>query len=188
MLPRNMQTLFSIKDTDLRVTYCNDVFLTYVGKKIEEVIGRRDQDFCWNQYVNVYRDHELDALGGNHYSIISPGVDCFGKESLFLQTKIQKKDNQGDVIGIICQAMEILDSSLCMPNINLTPREEEILFYLIRGKTARGIAAILGLSMRTIETYLQHIKNKLGCQNKSELIELLLSKGFMQKNSSSNWK
>ncbi len=87
-------------------------FSTYTGKKSEEAIGLGDQDFCWNQYAHIYREHELDALAGKHYSIVSPGVDYFGEESLFLQTKIQKNDDQGNISGVILSSHGSLDPPL----------------------------------------------------------------------------
>lgn len=50
-------------------------------------------------------------------------------------------------------------------------REQDILFHLTRGKTAREIALILGLSKRTVEHYLENTKAKTHAANKSELIE-----------------
>lgn len=52
----------------------------------------------------------------------------------------------------------------------LSLREKECLTWVIRGKTASEIAHILGLSKRTIESYMINIKNKLGAASKSELI------------------
>ncbi len=46
---------------------------------------------------------------------------------------------------------------------------------LIRGKTAKEIARILGLSHRTIEHRIERMKLKFDACNKSQLIEILLS-------------
>lgn len=46
---------------------------------------------------------------------------------------------------------------------------------LIRGKTAKEIARILGLSHRTIEHRIERMKLKFEASNKSQLIEILLS-------------
>ena len=60
----------------------------------------------------------------------------------------------------------------------LTNRESEVLFFLIRGKTAKEIARIIGLSNRTVEKHLDRIKNKLDCANRSELIEKAIVSGI----------
>lgn len=44
----------------------------------------------------------------------------------------------------------------------LTPREVEILKEIARGKTSQAIAFQLGVSARTVETHVHHIREKLG--------------------------
>jgi DNA-binding CsgD family transcriptional regulator len=55
--------------------------------------------------------------------------------------------------------------------IYLSTREKEILNHLVRGKTAKEIANIIGRSKRTVEHHLENIKLKTGTSSKSELIE-----------------
>ncbi|MEE8378918.1 MAG: response regulator, partial [Gammaproteobacteria bacterium] len=45
---------------------------------------------------------------------------------------------------------------------HLSQREEEVLRFLIQGKSNKIIASILGLSTKTIETHRAHIMKKLG--------------------------
>jgi DNA-binding CsgD family transcriptional regulator len=52
---------------------------------------------------------------------------------------------------------------------NLSRRELECLFYLLRGQTAKAIGQHLCLSKRTIESYIENIKAKFGCRTKAEL-------------------
>lgn len=63
--------------------------------------------------------------------------------------------------------------------IKLTPRQMECLFYLLRGKTAKDIAAILKISVRTIEQYIDQIKMRFSAKSKAELIQTSLQKGYM---------
>ena len=62
---------------------------------------------------------------------------------------------------------------------DISPRQLECLFYLLRGKSANEIALTLGLSKRTIETHIENIKSKLQCDNKNKLIELAIDKGLL---------
>lgn len=55
----------------------------------------------------------------------------------------------------------------------LSLREKECLQLLMEDKSAQQTADQLGLSRRTIESYFENIKNKLGCADKKEIIELL---------------
>ncbi|MGQ3892234.1 response regulator transcription factor [Legionella sp. CNM-4043-24] len=54
---------------------------------------------------------------------------------------------------------------------HLSRREKECLYYTMRGKTAREIARLLGLSHRTIEKNIESLKTKLNMHNRSELID-----------------
>ena len=65
-------------------------------------------------------------------------------------------------------------------DVSLSQRQSQCLFYLIRGKSTPMIASILGLSPRTIESYVEEIKNKMGCTKKSELIEKAIEQGCME--------
>lgn len=66
--------------------------------------------------------------------------------------------------------------SLQFNQVEMTCRETTIINELIKGKTARSIAESLGLSKRTIESYTDNIKIKLGVSSKPELIELLMER------------
>lgn len=55
----------------------------------------------------------------------------------------------------------------------LSKREIECLQLAVRGKTMREIASLLGLSVRTIEAYMENIKLKFNVATKSELIDLV---------------
>ncbi len=64
------------------------------------------------------------------------------------------------------------------PLTKLSRRERQCLYYCTRGMSANAIALELGLSKRTIEDYLERAKNKLGCANKFELIDYIISSFF----------
>lgn len=51
----------------------------------------------------------------------------------------------------------------------LTPREKECIMHILKGKSAKESAQVLDLSHRTVEHYLENVKNKFGCQFKNEL-------------------
>ena len=54
--------------------------------------------------------------------------------------------------------------------INLTTREIECLRCLCHGKTAKETAKELVISPRTVESFLDNIRSKTGCQNKLQVI------------------
>jgi DNA-binding CsgD family transcriptional regulator len=63
----------------------------------------------------------------------------------------------------------------------LSIRENECLSLIAKGYTAKEVARVLGLSFRTVEEYINRIKNKLGCFSRRELISTFAhftQKGF----------
>lgn len=58
-------------------------------------------------------------------------------------------------------------------SIDFTPRELDCIVLLMQGYTFKMIANKLGISPRTVETYIENIKQKTGCFSKSELIKFL---------------
>lgn len=146
---------------------------------------------------------------GTHISIdINRYADK--KVHIHLDKKKILTDTQGKIIGIFCSSAELSDikfidlgMSLLHHDIGgyaigkslkntcysldhlyrsykLSRQESACLFYLIRNYRAKAIAQILKLSQRTVESYLNQIKNKLNCYTLSQLIEDARSKGFMQ--------
>jgi len=60
-------------------------------------------------------------------------------------------------------------SVTCGGSQALTPRENEVIDYVARGKSNKVIAMELGLSMRTVETHRARIFRKMGVRNATEL-------------------
>lgn len=58
-------------------------------------------------------------------------------------------------------------------NLKFTSREVDIIKPFLEGKPAREIAELICLSPRTVEHYLEGLKDKLCCYTKSELFESL---------------
>lgn len=59
--------------------------------------------------------------------------------------------------------------------LNISRREKDCLYLLIKGKSAFDIATELNLSRRTVETHLINIKEKINVRTKSELIGKVFS-------------
>ena len=60
----------------------------------------------------------------------------------------------------------------------LTLREREVFQLLAEGKTTKQIAASLKVSVKTIETYRQHIMHKLDLHNIVELAKYAIREGI----------
>jgi DNA-binding NarL/FixJ family response regulator len=61
----------------------------------------------------------------------------------------------------------------------LSPREREVVRLIARGRTNKEIAKRLSISVRTVERHRSSIMNKLGLQNRAELIAYAVQQGLM---------
>ncbi|MGI4813729.1 MAG: LuxR C-terminal-related transcriptional regulator [Janthinobacterium lividum] len=58
---------------------------------------------------------------------------------------------------------------------DLTRREAEVLFFVLRGRNAKAIARVLGLSPRTVEQYIDVLKQKFAAHSRTELVDAALA-------------
>lgn len=61
----------------------------------------------------------------------------------------------------------------------LTKKEVSVLQLIVRGKTSKRIAKLLGCSHRTIEEYTEKIKRKLHCSYKHEIHATVIEYGII---------
>jgi len=61
----------------------------------------------------------------------------------------------------------------------LTPRQLEVAARLAVGATNREIAAELGISVKTVDTFRLQILTRLGVRNNVELARLAIAEGFV---------
>ena len=59
----------------------------------------------------------------------------------------------------------------------LSPREREVIQLIARGRTNKEIAKRLSISVRTVERHRSSIMNKLGLQNRAELVTYAVQQG-----------
>lgn len=119
---------------------------------------------------------------------------------MFYNNKYPWRNEDGQLIGVFCYAQEIKSIEFLKEvyqfsmsdHLNLdqpyaayhpllsviTKRESEVLFYVVRGKTAQAIADRLCISKRTVEHHIDRLKTKFACQNKAELVAYALQQGY----------
>ena len=61
----------------------------------------------------------------------------------------------------------------------LSARERELVTLVARGRTDADIAAQLYISIRTVRSHLDRIRDKTGCRRRADLTRLALSQGLV---------
>lgn len=74
---------------------------------------------------------------------------------------------EGMFVIALSRERERIDPATACP-LGLTPREAEILFWISEAKANQEIAAILGISPRTVHKHVEHIFAKLGVNGRFE--------------------
>jgi two-component system, NarL family, response regulator NreC len=67
-----------------------------------------------------------------------------------------------------------------MPTVSLSEREVEVIRLVAQGHTSKEMAASLGLSPRTLETYKARAMSKLNLRTRSDLIRYALRSGWLR--------
>jgi len=62
----------------------------------------------------------------------------------------------------------------------LSDREREVLRLIAEGRTYKEMAKLLAMSVKTIETYRERIKEKLSLNTRAELVRYALEKGLLR--------
>lgn len=176
----------------------------YVNHTIESAFDCDSSDFVGMQnidtpfeFVNASCSHSDDmALANGFYECMEPIVSN-GKIKPGLLQKTLMLDKHQHIVGVL----GFLQSSGALANavaagrqfseILLEPvhaqqyfsgishRESEVLYLMLRGSTNSAIATALGLSTRTVESYVDSMKLKFNVSSRVELIRAAVDEGFV---------
>jgi DNA-binding CsgD family transcriptional regulator len=61
----------------------------------------------------------------------------------------------------------------------LSPRERELVTLVAQGRTDAQIAAQLYITVRTVSSHLDRVRDKTGCRRRADLTRLALSAGLV---------
>jgi two-component system response regulator NreC len=92
---------------------------------------------------------------------------------------------RGDMYVDPAMMRELLDESIHPPQTqnesyeSLTPRETEVLTYIVQGYTNRQIGEVLNISVRTVEGHRANLSGKLGLQSRVDLVRYAREHGLI---------
>jgi DNA-binding CsgD family transcriptional regulator/PAS domain-containing protein len=121
-----------------------------------------------------YLEEVIQNLSGNriYNSVIRLSYKS-GDEHTVTKTYLARmKDKFGDDAGYFVISSEIREIKQFRKNFRITRRELEVIELTIAGLTYREISARLNIAEKTVEAHLTNIYNKIGINNKIELIRI----------------
>lgn len=91
------------------------------------------------------------------------------------QSDINSQPGPAIILNNPCDSVTKLDCDIIIDGraITFTPRENDVASLLLKGNCTKTMANTLGLSTRTVETYLENLKQKMNCRTKLQLISKL---------------
>jgi len=93
-----------------------------------------------------------------------------GKISLVEAALSIFQDRFGDTVGFLITARMMREQFSLLGKNNITHREYQLIQLVLAGNSNRDIAASLDITLRTVETHITNIFNKLGVNRRIELI------------------
>ncbi len=188
-----------IKSTEKKYPYIygNYKFRSISGiHRQDNLLNMSDEDMPWSTYCEDYRQHDHDTLLGLKYLQLEITEGCNGVRTSVISRKYPLYDYSGKTVAIICFAQyakknlihlsdELLyydGKPLKISNYlqdhlqqhrhkDLTSRESECLFYLLRGRTPKEIANKLFVSPKTVYFHIENIKKKWNCHSRSDIFD-----------------
>jgi len=175
-----------------------------VGKTDQDMIWGK------GGYAEALRINDQQVLGGIAKLSIGRFTFADGSRRTMLVKKFPLIKPCGSIIGTACTLNEIpianlqnilsaienhgfkITNNRTLKEINqhyideayqqmtLSAKERQVLYYLVRGGSAKIIAYKMCLSPRTIEDYINNLKYKFNCRTKADVIRNVFESGIIQ--------
>ena len=176
--------LHSLIDSHLYQFYWKDIHGVYLGlnarlkQKLRErglcddIIGKTDNDIFTSEAAKLFREHDRLIMKDKVEMLFEERIEI-AENCHVLQLTIKKPlfNEEGIVSGIIGMTYDFTEIETPDFNVKLTPREIQCFSGLYLGHTSINISKQLGLSPKTVESYIANLKTKLCCESKHELIK-----------------
>ena len=93
-----------------------------------------------------------------------------------LRQQIGDSEGGGDWLIIMQEATEESVIEAIGLSFKLTPREAEVLYWVVKGKINRDIGDILGSSPMTVKKHLERVFAKLSVETRTAAVEMAMSR------------
>jgi DNA-binding CsgD family transcriptional regulator len=186
------------KDRDGKYLANNDTQAQHSGyRESRDLIGLTDYDLAWSTSAPSLRNNDMKVMKlRSPETFLESGMlqDNFMVYSFSAKIPLLTKSMKADgmlglsLIFTLEQFPEFLmlllsgqnNSYISMEIFSLTQRQLDCVYYLILGMTLKEIGCALHLSHKTVEHYLNNIKDKLKCKSRTELIKKALKHPYIR--------
>lgn len=185
------------KDKNLKFSFCNETLAQAAGlDSPQQIIGKTDYDLVWRPQAKVYRNGNRDVLRGKILMNKRRLMTQCTKIVTLLCSAMITTDKNGYPDGVAGHSVDITGYTITKNNGQLdsqknifylgphfsneyfTRREFEVFKYLLMGKSVAEIACKLARSIKTIQSQVRSIANKLQCKHQSEIVPAAVKYGL----------
>ncbi|MEW6417207.1 MAG: response regulator [Nitrospirota bacterium] len=176
--------IWTLDIKSLKTTYVSPSVTRLRGYSVEEVMAQTLEEILTPSSLNVALktfEEEMAIEKMEH-------KDMFRTRTLELESKCKDgstvwteakmtfmRDPDGRPIEVLGVSRDITKRREVEQALRrLSPREKEILQFVVEGKTSTDIAEILSLSPKTVETYRSRLMAKLAIRNLPDLIKFAI--------------
>lgn len=183
------------KDIQGKYLYINNYHAKQLGfRQCDDIIGLTDRDLnCLpkEQAINLQINDKKIIASGNRNTFIEPVTLVNNDKPILVSQKLPLYSREKKIIGIMGASFAInsemlnskffhkklgnLISTSLVANCKLSKRQYDCLYLLLKGFATKQIAQRLNLSPRTIEHYINIIKQKFNCSTRQDIIEKINS-------------
>jgi PAS domain S-box-containing protein len=186
-----------ICDSDLRIVVVNPAWAAMDGVAVEEHVGKTVPEVLGVDACPVeVKMKEVLATGESLFKLkFAAKIPARPEGTLWVVNLMPLRNEAGEVTHVASLtfdsgskmpylmpiADELLSASSSVRSAHarllerLSKREKQVALLLVRGKSNKEVASLLGGSPRTVETHRAHIFKKLGIHTVVELVHLIAS-------------
>jgi len=195
------------KDVDSRYIHINETSKTALKiENLQDIVGKSDYEMPWGNIGDQLREQDILSLKSSHGKFwIDMPTRMDGIKVLCMHKKTPFHSENGKVAGIVgvgfiidtenyhhipslfaCTGFKLSDfffegkqKEYIYDKIEFSKRQAQVISCLLRGYSAELTAKELTLSKRTIEFYIENLKDKLDCETKREIVNKAFELDFI---------
>jgi DNA-binding CsgD family transcriptional regulator len=187
------------KDKNYKYLYCNENYARAAGLDSPgQIVGMSDDNMPWRELADFFRQGDHDVFQGKIRVNVPETEIMVDRRADILVSESQLLDKNQRCIGLAGSFIDITGLNIIkktgyynakkrryylgneLGNIWLTPREVEVLKNLLLGYTVKHIGHLLKISHKTVEGYIENLRNKLNVTSKNEVISTAIRLGLTQ--------
>jgi DNA-binding CsgD family transcriptional regulator/PAS domain-containing protein len=168
----NIDEAVVLLDRDLRILAVNNRVNEII--KSDKKLVKEPLSVLISEYEIIEREFHSFKRNNNFSFSIRVSFKCSDGSSMLMESICKSiSDKFGDLIGFLIISKEVKELKQLQDIYRITSREAIIIQSVIAGKTNHRISEEMSITERTVKSHITNIFNKLGVDNRVQLIILL---------------